>query len=130
MTAIAQKRVVLRVRALWELLRYDAVLRLFGFRAVRSGLRPIPRLGHPAANLETVIAHAIDWAGAFYWKRVLCLQRAMAATRLMRAYGIRAQLVIGCQAAPFVGHAWVEVDGRSVTGLSATQEDLQVLDRV
>jgi len=71
----------------------------------------------------------VDWAAAFYWKRVLCLQRSIAATRLLRAYGVKADLVIGCRLAPFAGHAWVEVDGRVVNGPPAFAQHLRVLDR-
>jgi len=122
-------RTVLRLRALWELLRYDMVAAVSGFRGVRRGL-PKPDPNRPPGDaLDAAIPQAVDWAAAFYWKRVLCLQRSIAATRLLRAYGVKADLVIGCRLAPFAGHAWVEVDGRVVNGPPAFAQHLRVLDR-
>jgi len=122
-------RTVLRLRAIWELLRYDMVAAVAGFRGVRRGLpKPNPK-GPPGDACDVAISQAVDWAAAFYWKRVLCLQRSIAATRLLRAYGVKADLVIGCRLAPFMGHAWVEVEGRVVNGPPAYAQHLQVLDR-
>ena len=84
---------------------------------------------HPGDEVDREISRAVDWAAAIYFKRVLCLQRSIAATRLLRAYGVKAELVIGCRLAPFVGHAWVEVDGRILSGPAAYPQHLQVLDR-
>jgi len=121
-------RTVLRLRALWELLRYDMVAAVSGFRGVRRGLpKPDPNRS-TGDGLDVGISRAVDWAAAFYWKRVLCLQRSIAATRLLRAYGVKAELVIGCRLAPFAGHAWVEVGGRVLNG-PAAYPHLQILDR-
>jgi hypothetical protein len=51
------------------------------------------------------------------------------AVRLLRHYGIEAQVVIGCRAAPFASHAWVEVNGRVVNDSSGYQQKLRVLER-
>jgi hypothetical protein len=120
---------VLRLRALWELLRYDLVAAVWGFRGVRGGLGKADPQRKPADGFDVAVSEAVDWAAAFYWKRVLCLQRSSAATRLLRAYGVTAELVIGCRLAPFAGHAWVEVDGRLLSGPGAFPQHLQVLDR-
>ena len=70
-------------------------------------------------------------AGAccFYWKRVLCLQRAVVTARLLRRYGFDAEVVIGCRNAPFTGHAWVEIAGAVVNDSPGYQQKLCVLDR-
>jgi hypothetical protein len=81
-------------------------------------------------GLDREIAQAVDWATSFYWKRVRCLQRAIVSARLLRAYGVPAELVIGCSLAPFVGHAWVEVNGRVLSGPEGFPKKLQILDRV
>jgi len=120
---------VLKLRALWELLRYDMVAGVGGFRAVRRGLPKADPARKPADGLDVAISQAVDWAAAFYWKRVLCLQRSIAATRLLRAYGVPAELVIGCRLAPFAGHAWVEVEGRIPSGPAAYPQRLAILDR-
>jgi len=80
-------------------------------------------------GLELEISNAVEWATAFYWKRVRCLQRSIVTTRLLRTHGVAADLVIGCCLAPFVGHAWVEVNGRVLVGPAAYPEKLQILDR-
>ncbi len=66
-------------------------------------------------------------AGCFYYKPVLCLQRSVVAARLLRKAGAEARLVIGYRAAPFLSHAWVEVDGRVANDSQAYKERLQVL---
>src|ERR1041384_5341892 len=63
----------------------------------------------------------------FYWKPVLCLQRAVCTVRLLRRHGIFARLVIGYRPSPFFSHAWVEVDGRVVYGSPAYQKRLKPL---
>ena len=64
-----------------------------------------------------------------YWKRVLCLQRSVAAARVLRAYGVEADVVIGYRLGPFMAHAWVEVGGRIVNDSPVFQRQLQVLER-
>ena len=120
---------VLRIRAFWELLRYDIVASVAGFAAVRRGLPRLDKNCRPADGMDGAVSKAIDWAVAFYWKPVLCLQRSIAATRLLRAYGVPAELVIGCRLAPFVGHAWVEVGERILSGPAGYPQHLAVLDR-
>ncbi len=122
-------RRLLRLGALWELLRYDMAAAIFGFRGVyRSRKQRGSTRGFPE-GLELEISQAIEWAAALYWKRVRCLQRAIVTARLLRAHGVPADLVIGCRLAPFVGHAWVEVEGRILIGPAAYPDKLQVLDR-
>jgi hypothetical protein len=123
------KNAVLKVRALWELVRYDVASAASGFRGAYRLLRP-PVRKRERDGLESEIARAVDWASSLYWRRVRCLQRSVAATRLMRAYGIPAELVIGCQLAPFAGHAWVEVNGRILNGSVGLARQLKILDRV
>ena len=122
-------RTVLRLRALCELLRYDLVAAVSGYRGVRRGLPKADPGCKAADGLDIAISQAVDWAAAFYWKRVLCLQRSIAATRLLRAYGVPAELVIGCRVVPFAGHAWVEVERRILNGPAAYAQHLEVLDR-
>ena len=120
---------ILRLRAFCELLRYDLVSAIWGFPGVRRGLPKVSNGQTLPVECEIAISQAVDWAAALYWKRVLCLQRSIAGTRLLRAYGVKAELVIGCRLVPFAGHAWVEVDGRVLSGPAAYPQHLQVLDR-
>jgi hypothetical protein len=123
-------RIVLAVRAMWELCRYDVVAATSGFRGVYRRLQGLAcgsRSSH--CGLETAIPRTVTAVSSFYWKRVLCLQRSVVTARLLRQYGIEAQVVIGCRAAPFASHAWVEVNGRVVNDSSGYQQKLRVLER-
>lgn len=52
---------------------------------------------------------AVDYACVFYPHQVLCLQRSVATTVLLRRHGWDAQLVMGAQLVPHRFHAWCEV---------------------
>jgi Transglutaminase-like superfamily len=86
-------------------------------------------VGPPAREQRTVeICHAIDLACACYPARVLCLQRSIAATLLMRRHRIRAELVLGARLLPFKSHAWVEVNGIPVNDKPYMREIYEVLE--
>jgi hypothetical protein len=115
-------------RTLFGLARYDAALKLRGFGYIQRRLHAqsaAPQPAHPVR--ESTICDAVLLATCLYWKPVLCLQRSVSAVRLLRSYGIGAKLVIGYRPAPFFSHAWVEVDGRVVSGSSAYKTRLRVL---
>jgi prolyl oligopeptidase len=57
------------------------------------------------------IGKAVDFACVLYFKSVLCLQRSVVTTLLLRRNHHPAQLVIGAQSVPFKSHAWVELHG-------------------
>lgn len=115
-------------QAFYEIVRYDAVLRLRGSGAVLQQVRRQSVSERPAsAELERAVCDAVLLATCFYWKPVLCLQRSVCTVRLLRKYGINARMVIGYRPSPFFSHAWVEVDGRVVYGSPAYQKRLQPL---
>jgi len=62
-------------------------------------------------------------------EEVLCLQRSVATTLLLRRSGVRAEMVIGAQLLPFRSHAWVEVDGAVVNDKPYMREIYQPLER-
>jgi hypothetical protein len=127
------KQTLLVFRALYELARYEATISLSGSgRILRQlhrqsiALQPInPESG--SRELEQAICDAVLLATCFYWKPVLCLQRAVCTVRLLRRRGIGARLVIGYRPSPFFSHAWVEIDGRVVYGSTAYQKRLKTL---
>jgi hypothetical protein len=124
------RKFLLTTDALWELVRYDALLAIGGFARVRRSLgcpaRPVS-----ASDIECRrIADAMGWAIAFYWKPVLCLQNAMVTARLLRRRGIQAEVVIGCRPEPFFSHAWVEVGGRVVNDSPVYRQELPALARL
>ena len=122
------KKTELLIRALYELARYEVVLSLLGSGSILSQLRRQSILiQSTSAELEKTICDAVLLATCFYWKPVLCLQRAVCTVRLLRRHGIHARLVIGYRPSPFFSHAWVEVDGRVVYGSAAYQKRLMPL---
>ena len=115
-------------KALYEIARYDALISLRGSGRVLQQLRRQSVMQKPSnPELEHAICDAVLLATCFYWKPVLCLQRAVCTVRLLRKHGIDARLVIGYRPSPFFSHAWVEVNGRVVYGSPAYQKRLQLL---
>ena len=112
-------------RALYEMVRYELILSLQGSGRILSQLKRQSVTARPTnEELEKAICDAVHLATCFYWKPVLCLQRAVCTVRLLRRHGIFARLVIGYRPSPFFSHAWVEVDGRVVYGSAAYQKRL------
>ena len=119
------KELRLVFRALYEIARYEVVLSLLGSGRILSQLkRQSVTARRAGAESEKVICDAVLLATCFYWKPVLCLQRAVCTVRLLRRHGIHARLVIGYRPSPFFSHAWVEVKGRVVYGSAAYQQRL------
>jgi len=121
------KRVRLVFRALYEIARYEVILSLLGSGRILSQLKRQSVAETTSAESEETICDAVLLATCFYWKPVLCLQRAVCTVRLLRRNGIHARLVIGYRPSPFFSHAWVEVDGRVLYGSAAYQKRLLLL---
>ena len=122
------KAIGLLFRAMYEIIRYEVVLSLLGSGRILSQLRRQFISAQPGSvELEKAICDALLLATCFYWKPVLCLQRAVCTVRLLRRHGIHARLVIGYRPSPFFSHAWVEVDRRVVYGSPAYQQRLMRL---
>lgn len=118
----------LKLRVLWELVRYDVLSKLSGFAGVRRRMRPSRESATATAGVDAV-CQAVGCITSFYWKPLLCLQRSIVTAQVLRANGIQAEVVIGYRAFPFLSHAWVEVGGRVVNDSPAYQTKLQLLDR-
>ena len=119
------KKIRLLFRALFEIARYEVVVSLRGSGRILSELKRQSIAAQPTnRELEKAICDAVHLATCFYWKPVLCLQRAVCTVRLLRRHGIFARLVIGYRPSPFFSHAWVEVEGRVVYGSAAYQKRL------
>jgi len=122
------KRSWLLCRAFYEIVRYEVIVSLQGSGRILSHLKRQSIVARPTnQELEQAICDAVHLATCFYWKPVLCLQRAVCTVRLLRRHGIFARLVIGYRPSPFFSHAWVEVDGRVVYGSAAYQKRLMPL---
>ena len=87
-------------------------------------LRSVEGVG--AAELARAISRSLDLACVFYPRPVLCLERSIATTLLLRRHGIAAELVLGARMLPFKSHAWVEVGGVPVNDKPYMREIYQV----
>jgi Transglutaminase-like superfamily len=116
------------LQAVYELVRYDVLVSLFGSGYIlRQARRPAVVQEPSNAEVEQAVCGAFHLAACLYWKPVLCLQRGVCTVRLLKRQKSEARLVIGYRPAPFFSHAWVEVDGRVVYGSAAYQKRLQLL---
>ena len=98
----------------WLLILYiEFVMRFRDFRALHTLVRDQEVCAVPVAERcsSEALCHALDLACVFYFQPVLCLQRSVAATLLLRHNGWPAEMVIGLQMLPLRSHAWVELDG-------------------
>jgi hypothetical protein len=121
---------MLFLKALFGLLAYDIFNIFRPFRALYSYARKFKVAAVPAGHHTTDhICTAINYACAWYPKQARCLQRSFVTARLLRKYGIAAEIVLGAQKLPFSAHAWVEVNGRVVNESSNVQLTYSVWDR-
>src|ERR1700733_8038736 len=122
---------LLALRVFAELLRYEIAHKVGGFRSLHASVRSAPVAPRSSApKTLSRVCEAVSFVVCFYWKPVLCLQRAVVVTRLLRRCGVNAELVIGYRPSPFFSHAWVEVDGRVVNDSPVYRERLLVLERL
>jgi Transglutaminase-like superfamily len=117
-------------RVYLEIFRFEWYLHHGQFNKIYERVRTCPVAeARPRAETQHDICRAVNLACIFYFKQVLCLQRAASTTCLLRKAGIPAQMVIGVQSLPFKAHAWVEVEGAIVNEKSYTPEMYSVLSR-
>src|SRR5690348_7506929 len=122
------KHTWLVIRALYEVVRHDVVLRLRGSgRTLQQVSRQRVTARPTSQELEQAICNAVLLATCLYWKPVLCLQRSVCAVRLLRKHGVVGRLAIGYRPVPFFSHAWAEVDGRVVNDSPAYRTRLRLL---
>jgi prolyl oligopeptidase len=118
------------VEAVWYLLRTEWPMRKGGFPALHCLLRRSSSWSNRKSPYqEGQICRAMDVACVLYFKRVLCLQRSIATTMLLRHHGLFAELVIGAQILPFKSHAWVELHGQVINDKSYTPQIYRELER-
>jgi hypothetical protein len=117
-------------RVIFALLAYDVVSATCRFERIYSiakSWKVASRAADPSLvdRVCTAVNHACIW----YPKQVLCLQRSIVTTYMLRKYGISAQLILGAQKLPFKAHAWVEVDGGVINERSDIRATYVVWDR-
>lgn len=97
-------------------------------------LYDVLRKRRPSINIRSrhtpeQICRAMDIACVLYFKAVLCLQRSVATTILLRRQGLSAELVIGARVLPFKSHAWVELNGTVVNDKPYVRQLYRELER-
>ena len=121
---------ILIVWAWLELLRHDLTMKTRGFARAWSRLDATrTRTGNRWNDGGRTALDAIEWATTFYPKSVMCLQRSFVTARILRKCGFPANVAIGYRAAPFFGHAWVEVGDRVVNDERGYRQRLNILVR-
>jgi hypothetical protein len=120
----------LMLQAFVELIRYDVFLIRHDFAALHSELRLLRVSSRPArpGDLDA-ICRAISRACIWYFKEVKCLEGAVVYVRLLRRYGIDAQMVFGAQRIPLKAHAWAEFEGRVINDRPEVQAEYLVMER-
>jgi hypothetical protein len=122
------RQTVLVVGALIELLRFDAHRK---FRNLCETVSTLPNEGaHYEPDNVAAVLTAISRAELLYPKKVLCLQHAVTTVRMLRQRRIPARVVMGYRPAPLYFHAWVELDGQTLTGHLSGLEFFQILERL
>jgi Transglutaminase-like superfamily len=117
-------------RAYSELLSLEYPLLRKDFSAIYERVRMTPlRVRQWSSISSEQVCRAVDVAAAFYFKRILCLQRSAAAACLLKECGFPAEMVIGVQQTPFLSHAWVELDGLVINDKPYMAEIYSVLAR-
>jgi hypothetical protein len=109
----------------------DCVMRIRGLKNLRNLVCEADLISAERATKVSIaeICNTIDLASIFYFKRVMCLQRAAATTLLLRRYGWPAEMVIASQIFPFESHAWVEIDKAVINDKPYVKEIYKELDR-
>ena len=115
---LSKERRALLPRAIAVLTATSVVVALFPFRkAIRFGSI---ELGRRTAATPTDIVWAVEAASRRMPWRTVCLQKGLAAQRMLRAAGIDARLHYGARHEPdsreLEAHVWVSVAGRSMIG--------------
>jgi Transglutaminase-like superfamily len=120
----------LLLHAYAQLIRLELFLLTRDFPRIYQTVRTQPvRERRRESYSEEQICAAVDIACVWYWRHVLCLQRAAATALLLRRNGVAAELVVGVQQIPFRAHAWVEVETRVVNDKHYLPTIYSILDR-
>jgi hypothetical protein len=121
----------LTLQALFELVRYDLVNAVYGFRGVHGSLsRLAVRKSREGQEFEAACRDAVSYATSLYYKPIRCLQRSVVMARLLRYHGIDARVTIGYRPVPFLSHAWVEIGGRVANDSPTFKQRLHILERI
>jgi hypothetical protein len=116
---LGRERQVLLVEAAATLIMTSAALRLLPFeRVIRLGA--IPLSGRPGSASSAEAVWAIESAGRRLPWRIVCIQKGIAAQRMLRRRGFDARLHYGigrwAGEGELKAHVWVTLGGSAVIG--------------
>jgi hypothetical protein len=118
------------LKAYIELMHWERYLKSDDFAGLYDRVRRTRVADCKPSEEDAIrICSAVNWACAWYWKQVQCLQRSAALSCLLRRHGFAARLVIGAQQIPFRAHAWVELNHQVINDKIDRIESYRVLER-
>jgi hypothetical protein len=92
-----------------------AALRILGFDRTRRLVLRRPARRTPPPGTAEHVAVAVALAARLAFRPHTCLPRSLVLARLLARRGLPAKLRLGVRRQePFLGHAWVEIEGRAV----------------
>jgi len=118
------------IKAVLGLALFDVILSCRSLETLCSAVRswPVKPLPSTCETAEIAqVCQVVERASVWYPKKALCLQRSAVTTCLLRERGIRAHMVVGVRAMPFLAHAWVEVSGSVINDLPRVKSFYQSL---
>jgi hypothetical protein len=120
---------LLVLEALIRLLLFD-LISVVGYSRVHAFTRS-RRVRSKTTGPDTLarVCNAVEEAGVWYVRHVLCLQRSTVTTWMLRRRGFQAELVIGLRQVPIESHAWVEVEGQVVNDRPQYKKFFKTVDR-
>lgn len=105
------------ISAFLSVLNVNLTIRIFGlYRMIcqvrKNGKKFIPRAWVEEDIWSTV--NALNTACYFFPTRNKCLKWSLALAKLLLNKGIKCNVIIGIQNYPFIAHAWVELEDKTV----------------
>lgn len=103
----------------WHYRTLRSLLKNWKVKTCSADPRDIPR-----------VCHAVELACVLYFKHVLCFQKAIVKTYLLRKQGQPALVVVGAQKAPFYReHSWVEINDKVIDERKDVRRLFQVWEK-
>jgi hypothetical protein len=117
------------IKSYLRLIYFDILMGRGNYQHVRNTARVWPVCSQRLSQVQLQqVLYGMDIACIWYRKEVLCLQRALATSTLLRDHGEPAEIVIGTQLMPHKTHAWVEINGKVVNDKPYMREKYLVME--
>jgi Transglutaminase-like superfamily len=124
----------IQVGALALMVLFGAIVKLGGFVPLHRVVRSWPTTRRPWIDADAdrlaQVVKAVDRTVAVCHTSGRCLCRSATVVCLLRALGVRAELIIGVFPMPFAAHAWAEVEGHTVSERPGWRHRYIVIERL